>query len=163
MAGGTEKTGVFRQGVTQPVREKENVRKKTIVSIMAILSVAALSLAACSGKSSARPTQAPVTEVHVKLTEFKVDLDKTSIPAGPVKFVIVNAGTLVHEIVLEPAGATDQPWEANGKVAEAEDIEVGQSATLEWTLDTPGEYQLGCHVPGHYEAGMVATFTATAP
>jgi len=83
-----------------------------------------------------------VTEVHVKLTEFKVDLDKTSIPAGPVKFVTVNAGTLVHEIVLEPAGATDQPLEANGKVAEAEDIEVGQSATLEWTLDTPGELSI---------------------
>jgi uncharacterized cupredoxin-like copper-binding protein len=44
-----------------------------------------------------------------------------------------------------------------------EDIDPGQSTTLEWTLDKPGQYQLACHEPGHYEQGMVATFTVTAP
>lgn len=139
------------------------MRKTLIVPLMLILSLAALLLAACSGKSSASPTQRPATEVHVKLTEFKIELDKTSVPAGLVKYVIVNEGTILHEVVVEPAGAIDQPLEANGKEAEAEDIEAGQSVTLEWTLDTPGEYQLGCHIPGHYEAGMVATFNVTAP
>jgi uncharacterized cupredoxin-like copper-binding protein len=135
------------------------MRKQTVVFLVAILSIAALSLAACGPKGP--------TEVHVKLSEFKVEMDQTSIPAGPVKFIIDNVGTLEHEVVLEPAGVNDEPLEANGKVSEAEEIEAGKSATLEWTIDQPGQYQLACHVnkdnTDHYANGMVTTFTVTAP
>jgi uncharacterized cupredoxin-like copper-binding protein len=133
------------------------MRKRTILLMMAILSLAALSLAACSS-----PTPAGPTEVHVKLSEFKIEMDKTSIPAGPVKFLVENDGTVVHEMVLEDVGAVDKPFDSNGQESEAPDIDPGKSATLDWTLE-PGQYQLGCHVPGHYEAGMVTTFTVTAP
>ncbi len=121
----------------------------------------ALSVAACGGQASGP------TEVHVKLSEFKVEMDKTSIPAGPVKFIIDNVGALEHEVVLEPAGVNDEPFEANGKESEAEEIEPGKSATLEWTIDKAGQYQLACHVnkdnADHYAAGMVITFTVTEP
>jgi uncharacterized cupredoxin-like copper-binding protein len=122
----------------------------------------ALSLAACGGQTSSGPT-----EVHVKLSEFKVEMDKTSIPAGPVRFLLDNAGNETHEVVLELTGVDDQPFEVNGKVSEAEDIGAGQSATLEWTIDQPGEYQLACHInennEDHYANGMVMKFTVTAP
>ena len=135
------------------------MRKQTAVLLLVIVAVAALSLAACGPKGP--------TEVHVKLSEFHVVMDKTSIPAGPVKFIIDNAGAVVHEVVLEPAGVDDQPFEANGKASEVEDIASGASATLEWTIDTPGDYQLACHIKegneDHYAAGMVTTFTVTAP
>lgn len=134
------------------------MRKKTVFSLAMILSLLALSMAACASQAPAGPT-----EVHVKASEYKIEIDKTSIPAGPVKFIIDNAGSITHEIVLEAAGAEDAPLEADGKVSEAEDIETGKSATLEWTIDTPGQYQLACHVPDHFEAGMVTTFTVTAP
>ena len=135
------------------------MRKQTVVSLIVILSFAALSLAACGPKGP--------TEVHVKLSEFKVELDKTSIPAGPVKFIIDNVGKVKHELVLEPAGINDEPFEVDGKASEAENIEPGASATLEWTIDKAGDYQLACHISenneDHYASGMVATFTATAP
>ncbi len=135
------------------------MRKQTIISLIVILSTAALSLAACGPKGP--------TEVHVKLSEFKVELDKTSIPAGPVKFIIDNVGKVKHELVLEPAGINDIPFEVDGKASEAEDIEPGASATLEWTIDKAGDYQLACHISenneDHYASGMVATFTVTAP
>ncbi len=134
------------------------MRKQTAFLRIMVLALIALALAACGSKAPAGPT-----EVHVKLTEFKIELDKTSIPAGPVKFIVDNAGTVEHEMVLENVGDVDKPFEANGKEGEAPDIEPGKSATLEWTLDKPGQYQLGCHIPGHYEAGMVTTFTVTAP
>jgi uncharacterized cupredoxin-like copper-binding protein len=89
-------------------------------------------------------------------------MDKSSVPAGPVKFVFENAGGVAHEAVLEHVGDADPPLTANGKEAEAADVAPGKSATLEWVLDQPGEYQLGCHIPGHYEAGMVAKLTVTA-
>ena len=138
------------------------MRKQSVLLLVAMLSVAALFLAACGGQAAGGPT-----EVHVKLTEFKVEMDKTRIPAGPVKFIIDNAGNEKHEVVLEPSGVNDEPFEANGKVSEAEDIEAGKPATLEWTLDKAGEYQLACHInennQDHYANGMVMKFTVTAP
>jgi uncharacterized cupredoxin-like copper-binding protein len=118
-----------------------------------------LALAACSSQP------AGPTEVHLKLTEFKVEMDKTSIPVGPVKFIIDNVGKETHEVVLEPAGVDDEPLSLNDKVSEAEDIKAGTSATLEWTIDQPGEYQLACHInennEDHYANGMVIKFTVT--
>ena len=133
------------------------MHKQTAFLVVA-LSVVALSLAACGSKAPAGPT-----EVRVKLSEYKIELDKTSIPAGPVKFIIENAGTIDHEMALENVGDVDNPFELNGQVAEAPDLEPGKTATLEWTLDQPGKYQLGCHVVSHYEQGMVTTFDVTAP
>ncbi len=136
------------------------MRKTTFAILVLILSLVVFSLTACGSKGGA-------TEVHVKLTEFKVEMDKTSIPAGPVKFIIDNAGKEKHEVVLEPAGSNDEPLEAGGKAAEAEDIEAGKSATLEWTIDQPGDYQLGCHInennEDHFALGMLTTFSVTKP
>jgi len=129
--------------------------------MFAMLVMAALSLPGCGGNKTAAPT-----EVHVKLTEYKVEMDKTTIPAGPVKFIIDNAGTVLHEVVLEPAGAADKPFEAGGKESEVENIEPGKSATLEWTIDKAGPYQLACHITeggDHYAHGMVTAFTVSAP
>lgn len=136
------------------------MRKPTLVILVAVFSLVAFSLAACGGKGGP-------TEVHVKLSEFKIEMDKTSIPAGPVKFIIDNTGSEKHEVVLEPADSNDQPFEAGGKESEAEDIEPGASATLEWTIDQPGDYQLGCHInennEDHFALGMVTKFTVTKP
>jgi uncharacterized cupredoxin-like copper-binding protein len=139
------------------------MRKQAIALLMVILSLVALSLAACGGNQA---TSGP-TEVHVKMSEFKFEMDKTSIPAGPVKFIFDNVGQEKHEAVLEKAGDVDKPFEANGKESEVEDVGPGESATLEWTIDQPGQYQLGCHIvengEDHYASGMVIAFTVTAP
>jgi len=138
------------------------MRKQSMVLLLVLLSLVVLLLAACGGGQAASGP----TEVHVKMTEFEFQMDKTSIPAGPVKFIFDNAGKETHEAVLEPAGANDEPFsDADGKESEVEDVEVGTSKTLEWTLE-PGEYQLGCHInengEDHFELGMVQTFTVTA-
>jgi len=127
--------------------------RKAITSVM-VLGVLAVVLAACGPKGP--------TAVNVTLTEYKVEMSKISLPAGPVKFTITNEGSIVHEIVLEPGGAVDAPLESDGKVAEVEDVQPGQTVTLEWTIDTPGQYQLTCHLPGHYENGMQTAFEVTA-
>ncbi len=130
------------------------VWKKNLAWIALTLSIAALSLTACGNNGA--------TVVNVTMTEYAVQMDKTSIPAGPIKFVIKNAGDTVHELVLEPDGSNDEPYELNGQESEVEDVEPGKSKTLEWTLDQPGTYQLGCHTPAHFEQGMFTTFTVTA-
>jgi uncharacterized cupredoxin-like copper-binding protein len=138
------------------------MRKQSIVLLLVLLSLVVLLLAACGGGQAASGP----TEVHVRMSDFKFEMDKTSIPAGPVKFIFDNAGKETHEAVLEPAGANDEPFEANGEESEVEDVAPGASATLEWTIDKPGDYQLGCHITDdnedHFALGMVQTFTVTA-
>jgi len=128
------------------------------------LPVAALLLVSCGGQAAPAEPAGP-TQVHVTLREFQVEMDRTSIPAGPVVFTIENVGGLTHELVLERAGDDDVPFEANGVESEAEDIEPGTAATIEWTIDEPGQYQLACHIndagADHYDLGMLKTFTVT--
>lgn len=161
------------------------MKKSLVVRIsvlVSVTSVMALALAACSPAATTAPpaatapaaTAAPPataaaggpTEVHVKLTEYKVEMDKTSIPAGLVKFTIDNTGTLTHEVVLEMAGDDDKPLELNDTESEAENILPGKSATLEWNIDKAGDYQLACHISepsDHFKSGMVTTFKVVAP
>jgi uncharacterized cupredoxin-like copper-binding protein len=127
--------------------------RKSVSSVMVFVVLAA-TLAACGPKGP--------TVVDVTLTEYKVEMSKTSIPAGTIKFNITNDGSIVHELVLEPGGAVDDPLESNNTPSEAEDIQPGQTVTLEWTIDTPGQYQLSCHLPGHFENGMTTSFEVTA-
>jgi uncharacterized cupredoxin-like copper-binding protein len=44
--------------------------------------------------------------------------------------------------------------------SEIEDIAPGEMAELEWTVTESERYQFACHVPGHFEAGMVIEVVA---
>jgi uncharacterized cupredoxin-like copper-binding protein len=91
----------------------------------------------------------------VTLSEFKIEISNANLPAGTaVTYVITNNGKITHEMVLEKASIADEPLEFNGVGQEAEDIEPGTTRSVEWTIPDAGGYQLACHVPGHYEAGM---------
>lgn len=138
------------------------MRKSNLYINLLVLAILVVALAACSGN------EAGPTTVQVKLNEYSIVLDESSIPAGPVVFEIENVGTEDHEVVLEPGGAHDAPFDLNGEESEAEDIHPGDKTTLEWTLDQPGEYQLACYIvdegetEGHDDKGMVTTFTVTS-
>lgn len=112
---------------------------------------------------------AGMVEVHVKVSEFKFELDKTSVPAGPVKFIVENTGKLKHNFILEAPSAVDEPFTANGKTAQIEDVEPGKTETLEWVFDKPGKVQIGCHIDvldggiNHDEKGEFAELEVTQP
>ena len=40
-------------------------------------------------------------------------------------------------------------------------VAPGESAEITYTFDETGDVLLGCHQPGHYDGGMVATITVT--
>jgi uncharacterized cupredoxin-like copper-binding protein len=101
-------------------------------------------------------------DVNVTLTEFAIDPSTDSVSVNtPLHFTITNSGTVVHEFVLEPASAHDEPMVNGDLVSEVEDIEPGEIATMDWTITEPGDYHLTCYEPGHFEAGMVTTITVT--
>jgi nitrite reductase (NO-forming) len=101
------------------------------------------------GETAVTPPVGGGTVVEVSMTEFAFAAP-TSVPAGTVTLRISNAGVAPHELALSPAGAGHA-----GHLAETGDVAAG--ATAELTVDLPpGTYELACHIPGHYEAGMHA-------
>ena len=62
-----------------------------------------------------------------------------------------------HGAMMAQMGGMTMPDEPNAVV-----LQVGETKELTWTFTVPGEVLIGCHQPGHYEAGMVATITVAA-
>lgn len=106
---------------------------------------------------------AAANDVAVTLHDFTVTPSETTLKAGvPYTFTVTNDGKAQHEFVIEKATDVDVPLQTSGHQAEAEDIAPGTAKTLQWTFSEPGEYQLACHVPGHFEAGMFVKIEVTA-
>lgn len=136
----------------------------------------ALVLAACSSTASPTATAGGGgggggTTVNATLSEFKVELDKTEIPAGNVTFQVKNTGALVHEFVVfktddaadklpvaSSASEVEEDDASLTSMGEVEDVPVGGSKSFSADL-TPGSYVAICNVEGHYMSGMHIAFT----
>jgi len=92
--------------------------------------------------------------------------------AGPVTFNVTNVSkTTVHEMIVMYRADASAPLpylndenrvdeDKAGDKGEVSELDAGKSGSL--TVDlAPGKYVLICNVPGHYAAGMWATFTVT--
>jgi uncharacterized cupredoxin-like copper-binding protein len=131
------------------------VLRRTALGIIAILAVVLL-VSACgsaSGQSSGSPAEIPVT-----LSEFEIDSPQTTFATGtPYRFVIKNEGTISHAWAIMPRGETDES-QALIKVGESQ-LPPGATVTRDFTFTQAGDLEFACHVPGHYEAGMLLPIT----
>ncbi len=139
----------------------------------------ALTLLASSGLAAA--TAASPSVVHVDLMDpstspsIKSMMIKTNVPsvkAGPVVFDVSNdSKTLVHEMIVVAVANPHAPLPYDKKddrvneskiadLGEASDLQPGEKKTLRLTLK-PGEYELICNQPGHYELGMKSSLVVT--
>lgn len=139
---------------------EENVIVR-LVPFVALV-VVALALAACGGTNTGGPASAPSVQapevVQVKLTEFKVEPSKTEFQRGkPYRFVISNSGSIAHEWVISPRGATEDGQFLTE--VEEDELPAGKSQTHDFTFSQAGEFEMACHVPGHHEAGMTVPIT----
>ncbi len=112
--------------------------------------------------------------VEVAMTEFAFTPATLTVKAGStVTFSFTNRGGIVHEAVIgdeqaqeehEAAMTEGMEMQREEGAAEAAELELqpGESGTLTYTFSEPGTYLIGCHEPGHYEAGMVATIEVVA-
>src|SRR5204862_8117238 len=92
-----------------------------------------------------QPHPGVASTVNVKLSEWNVVLSQASVAAGPVTFVITNAGSIPHGLEVEGQGIEQ----------EIETIQPGASDTLTLTLK-PGSYEVYCPVgsDSHKKLGM---------
>ena len=114
-------------------------------------------------KPTATKAAAPGSDVTVSLTDLYVNANAYTFQAGQsYTFSVTNNGAFEHEFIIEPVGDVEQPLEVSGQKTELEHLQPGDSKTLQLTFPKAGTFQIACHEPGHYEAGMVLTITVTS-
>ena len=111
------------------------------------------------------------TPVNVLLEDFRVREDAAVVPAGTVRFRVLNQGPTTHEfLVVRTDRPPDRlPLQRDGLTVneeapdidlldEVEGLDIDERRTL--VLDLPaGNYVLYCNLEGHYLGGMHAAFT----
>ena len=154
--------------------------KSRFLLAASVLATLALSIGACGGDDEKSSTPSATTTgstdqttstgqstVKASLGEYFIKLDKSSVPAGPVRFNVSNDGKVEHEFVviktnLAPAKLPVKGNEADEDVGpspgEIPSVKPGQNKTLAVTLK-PGKYVLICNLPGHYKLGQYIGFT----
>jgi len=83
-----------------------------------------------------------------------------------IKFVVKNSGKVMHEFVLGtmselkehavlmqkfPGMEHSEPYMAH--------VAPGKTETIAWQFTKAGNFNFGCLLPGHFEAGMVGNVT----
>ena len=83
-----------------------------------------------------------------------------------VRLVAVNAGKVLHEIVIgtpqelkahaammkkHPGMEHDEPYMAH--------VDPGHKGAIVWNFNRAGTFEFACLIPGHFEAGMIGRIT----
>ncbi len=174
---------------------------RILIAAGSLLVVAGLFAAACggdeeeggggTGTATEEAGGGGATTVNITATdgdEYAFNLDKTTVPAGEVSFVLKNEGDLEHELLVyaeqdigpllaEKVAAVEKGEKLSissridGLVEDAAgehelEVPAGESGTYTVNL-TPGTYELGCIIVetigadtiNHHEKGMKATIT----
>jgi uncharacterized cupredoxin-like copper-binding protein len=105
----------------------------------------------------------------------RVTFDVTNTGKLPHEFILGDRATqLDHERQMQAAPAGDDmdmhahmhmhdPEASSGSDAGGLTVPPGQTRRLSWTFDKPGIVLYGCHVLGHWAAGMRGTIVVLAP
>ena len=118
-----------------------------------LLSLAAI--AACGGGSSNTGTSsgAPAGSTQVNVMDFNFKPKDISVASGKVVFFLVNSGPAAHDMLIA---------DSTGKtLARSSLVQSGDTFTFTIANLPAGKYVFYCDVPGHRQAGMEGTLTAT--
>ncbi len=139
------------------------------------LTVAVVLIVPACGSDSA--SSAGSKTIEVSMTDNEFTPNSFEIAKGEeVTFRFTNDGSIDHEAILgseaeqadheaemmdDGSGGGMDGMDHGGSDSEAITVKPGDTETLTHTFEDTGTVILGCHVPGHYDAGMKATITVT--
>ena len=127
------------------------------------------------------PTWATAAPVRVVMNDrFRYRPSSIVVLAGRrVTFAVTNAGKLPHEFTLgdratqldherqmrqmAPTGGHVHDHSHGSADAGTLTVPPGETRRLTWTFEQPGLVLYGCHVLGHWAAGMKGTIVVLAP
>ncbi len=145
----------------------------------AILPLSALVTAVLMASGSAASAAEKVT---LTMSEFQFAPKALTVKAGAtVELTLVNKGSVLHEFMLYPPpkgmsmgmnmdeyGSKNTYFQGIGtfevifpgkqpirtqRLAKVE-LDPGKSTTIRFSAKNTGTFEFGCHIAGHYEAGM---------
>jgi uncharacterized cupredoxin-like copper-binding protein len=108
--------------------------------------------------------------VRISLSEYSIDSSHTTFQTGvPYRLVIHDTGVISHELRVLPRGesvtAMAEMGGSHGVMSHdhgnqllhvgGETLESGVTVERDLTFFEPGEMELACHLPGHFESGMI--------
>jgi uncharacterized cupredoxin-like copper-binding protein len=144
-----------------------------LAAVIVAFMLGGLVVAAASGLDTGggHGAAADARMVEVGMTdELTFEPDFITVAFGEtVRFEVTNTGEIVHEFLIgdeaaqaefeeQMSGGGEMDHDATAGVS----VDPGQTETFEYTFGDTDEVVLaGCHEPGHYDAGMVATITVT--
>ncbi|HET8522361.1 MAG TPA: plastocyanin/azurin family copper-binding protein, partial [Thermomicrobiales bacterium] len=131
-----------------------------------------MAMSPASGAQAAR-LALPDRTIEIATTDqFRFTPSDITVREGEtVAFVITNNSNAPHEFVIgdesvqqaheEEMASGDEMMNGDSMNGQpyAVDVAPGETATLVYTFDKPGTLLIGCHVPGHYAAGMTGKIT----
>lgn len=141
----------------------------------ALMIATALTAAACGSGEEAKPTTGSKT-IEVSMTDNEFTPNSFDVEAGQeVTFRFTNDGSVDHEAIVGDkeeqaaheaemsgdSGGDMEGMDHGGSDTDAITVKPGDTGELTQTFDSTGNVILGCHVPGHYDAGMKATISVT--
>ncbi len=122
------------------------------VRVLIATAVTGIVVAACGGGGASAPaasvSQPSGTEILVSAVEFAFDPDAIEVSAdGEATVTLTNKGTIEHDITVDALGVK---------------IHAKPGQTVSGTVTAKaGAYEFYCSIPGHKQAGMVGTITAS--
>jgi uncharacterized cupredoxin-like copper-binding protein len=105
----------------------------------------------------------PSKSIRVIMTDFAFTPNTFTVPAGePISIELTNNGAATHTFIIMKAGVQVQGHFTDADKAnvfwEEPAVAPGQSVKATFNAPSdPGQYQVLCGVPAHFESGMVAT------
>jgi uncharacterized cupredoxin-like copper-binding protein len=127
-------------------------------------------LVACGGSSEPHQWSARDRFVDVVMRDIAYDPGRVDVARGEtVTFVFHNTGKVVHDAFLGDEAAQTNHEQEMGEAGMAgmtgmdhhdgsgTTVQPGQVVTLTHTFREAGSTIIGCHEPGHYQAGMKMT------
>lgn len=145
-----------------------------------VVPVLILLAAACGSTddngTAASDSDAPRT-VEIEMRDIAFTPESIDVEQGEtVKFVFTNSGAVAHDAFIgDQAAQVDHEMEMNDAGADMGDdaghgggdegtaitVDPGETGELTYTFDDAGGVLIGCHQPGHYDAGMKLTVDVT--
>jgi uncharacterized cupredoxin-like copper-binding protein len=118
-----------------------------VVAVLALVLASAAVLVRDPGGSGSRTGDAAAAAAPtIKLSEFALSPDAITVATGG-SLRVVNDGSVPHNLTID-----------GGDVG-TDDLNAGESATLDLSGLEPGDHEIVCTIPGHADAGMTGTLT----
>ncbi|MGH9281060.1 MAG: cupredoxin domain-containing protein [Acidimicrobiales bacterium] len=136
----------------------------TVRRALVLVLAAGLLTTACGGdegdSGTASSDNVPADQtVEVGMVDLAFEPTALTAKSGTtVRFVFRNEGALPHQAYFGDEAVQKNLADGKGKPVGVE-VGPGQTKSFVHRFDQPARLLIGCHVPGHYTAGMKARLT----